>query len=107
MRILAAIAATAFAASAAGAVRMVDNGVALAVTTADTVVVDRGTLPARAIDPSGPDARGVTAGPARPRGIDPAISLVPEPAIWGLLIVGFSLVGIAARRRALRRAHIA
>ncbi|MBC7522408.1 MAG: PEPxxWA-CTERM sorting domain-containing protein, partial [Sandarakinorhabdus sp.] len=24
---------------------------------------------------------------------------VPEPATWGLLIVGFGMVGVAARRR--------
>lgn len=28
-----------------------------------------------------------------------ALSLVPEPAAWGLMIAGFGLVGVAARRR--------
>lgn len=36
-----------------------------------------------------------------------SISLVPEPATWGLLMAGFGLVGITARRRALRKAHVA
>ena len=28
----------------------------------------------------------------------PAIGSVPEPATWGMLLVGFGLVGAAARR---------
>ena len=29
-----------------------------------------------------------------------SVAAVPEPAMWGLMIVGFGLVGVAARRRA-------
>lgn len=29
----------------------------------------------------------------------PAVNAVPEPSVWGLMIVGFGLVGVQARRR--------
>lgn len=29
------------------------------------------------------------------------VSVVPEPAVWGLMLFGFSLVGLAVRRRAM------
>ncbi len=41
-----------------------------------------------------------TAGGGNDFGIDDiTLTAVPEPATWGLMIVGFSLVGFAARRR--------
>ena len=31
--------------------------------------------------------------------IQPAIAAVPEPAVWGMMMAGFGLVGVASRRR--------
>ncbi len=36
-----------------------------------------------------------------------SISLVPEPATWGLMVAGFGLVGLAARRRSRAKAFLA
>lgn len=94
MRILAAAAALLIAASAAGAVQFVDGP----------------TLPmgfAAASDIEGAQL-GRLGGNTEAGMIDyVAVSLIPEPAIWGLLVGGFSLVGMSARRRARRRSQLA
>ena len=36
-----------------------------------------------------------------------SISIVPEPAVWGLMIAGFGLAGFAARRRTRMRTTLA
>ena len=40
-------------------------------------------------------------GTGRADNFDTAVRSVPEPATWGLMIVGFGLVGVAARRRSV------
>jgi hypothetical protein len=42
---------------------------------------------------------GLTGGPGY-YAISGTVTAVPEPAVWGLMIVGFGMVGVASRRRA-------
>jgi hypothetical protein len=74
---------------------LIGNGTAFTTNTFTFTVTSPGTFGLKLEDFTG---AGGTAGDAYFRNL--SVSAVPEPATWGLMLMGFGMIGFASRRRA-------